>query len=163
MTRSRYPLLRFPPRFPRCRPVAQHALQQQAGSPRCHRKLSPWCLPATRGIPVKVRQVDARRVRIQPVRGEAQPVEGLPPPSAPCLTDAEHRRHQARVDVFTARGLVVTDARKLADALLDRDRGGLRATGSCVECQCVELKDCPTTPRPALQIHPCWYMRRCTS
>ena len=119
-----------------------------------------------RGIPVTVRQVDARRVRNRQVRTlvrtEARPVEDPAPRSQPGLTDAEQHRHQARIDVFTTRGLAATDARKLADSLVERDRDGLRATGSCAECQCVELKACPTTPRPTLEIHQCWYMRRCT-
>ena len=119
-----------------------------------------------RGIPVRVRQVDARQVRTPQVRTlvrtEGHPVEEQAPRSQPGLTNAEQHRHQARVDAFTTRGLAATDARKLADSLVERDRDGLRATGSCAECQCVELKACPTTPRPTLEIHQCWYMRRCT-
>ena len=120
-----------------------------------------------RGIPVKVRQVDARQMRTQlvrtPVRSEAKPVEGPAPPSHPCLTDAEQHRHQARVDVFTARGLGAHTAQVLADALVDRDRDGQRATGSCAECQCPQLNICPTSPRPPIEIHQCWYMRRDTA
>jgi hypothetical protein len=128
-----------------------------------------------RGIPVIVRQVRATSVRAT-VRTDSPPA--APSVSKPALhpevtesqaqfslidlTDVEQRRMAARVDAFMAQGIRAHDARKLADALVARDRDGLRATGSCAECQCVELGICPTVPRPVAEIHQCWYMRRCT-
>ena len=81
---------------------------------------------------------------------------------APGLTLGELRRHHARVVAFAARGLDAQVAGRVADALVGRDRGGLRATGSCAECACVPLRICPTAPRPAIEIHECWSRRQCT-
>lgn len=91
--------------------------------------------------------------------------------SAPCTemqwpdahrTEGEQRRHQARVAAFIKRGIDARTAGNLADALVARDRDGLRGIGSCAECQCAELKNCPTTPRPVAEVHLCWYRRQCT-
>lgn len=94
---------------------------------------------------------------------------------APCADDApalhphalgrtadETRRHQARVEAFTTRGTDAATAGEVADALVARDRQGLRATGSCAECHCFLSRTCPTSPRPVTEIHECWYRRQCT-
>lgn len=85
------------------------------------------------------------------------------PPEVPAdgLTVGERQLHQLRVDAFKLRGIPAFDAGMVADALVQRDRDNLRAVGSCAECQCVEHRSCPTTPRPETEIHECWYMRRC--
>lgn len=82
--------------------------------------------------------------------------------AAACLNEGERRRHQSRVAAFTARGIDALMAWQVADALVARDRDGLRATGSCAECQCPALNSCPTVPRPAAEIHECWHRRQCT-
>ena len=74
----------------------------------------------------------------------------------------EQQRRYARIQAFTSRGIDALTANALADALVTRDRAGMPATGSCAECQCVSLNCCPTTPRPAIEIHECWYRRQCT-
>lgn len=81
---------------------------------------------------------------------------------ASAQTDGERRRHSARIDAFRLRGMDARAASALADALVVRDRDGLRAVGSCAECQNVELQQCPATPRPAIEVHECWFMRQCT-
>lgn len=94
---------------------------------------------------------------------------------APCTSDApaakrttpahmegERRRHQARVEAFMLRGMNASTARQVADTLMERDSAGLRAVGSCAECQCVQLRTCPTKPRPVIEIHECWFRRQCT-
>ena len=78
------------------------------------------------------------------------------------MKEGERRRHQSRVSAFTARGIDALTAWQVADALVVRDSHGLRASGSCAECQCVQLRICPTTPRPVIEIHECWYRRQCT-
>lgn len=82
--------------------------------------------------------------------------------ATPAPIEGERTRHQARVEAFLLRGMNVSVARQVADALVARDSSGLRAVGSCAECQCVELRSCPTTPRPVTEIHACWYRRQCT-
>jgi hypothetical protein len=76
------------------------------------------------------------------------------------LTVSEQHRHQVRIEAFRARGLDDLTASQVADALVGRDRAGLRATGSCAECQCIQLRTCPTSPRPVIEIHECWYRRK---
>ena len=77
-------------------------------------------------------------------------------------TEGEQRRHQARMEAFTGHGIDAHTARRVADALVLRDRAGLPAMGSCAECQCVSLNCCPTAPRQAIDIHECWYRRQWT-
>jgi hypothetical protein len=81
---------------------------------------------------------------------------------AACRTADQKRRHQARVEAFTGRSMDASTARQVANALVARDSDGLRAFGSCAECQCVELRICPTRPKPVTEIHQCWFRRQCT-
>lgn len=81
---------------------------------------------------------------------------------ATALTEGERSRHRARFVAFTRQGMDATEAHSVANALVARDRSKQRAAGSCAECQCLALKTCPTKPRPAAEIHECWYRRQCT-
>jgi hypothetical protein len=56
------------------------------------------------------------------------------------------------------RGLSGSDARRIAAALIDRDRGMNRATGSCIECQNFVRRECPIV-KPIQEIHQCWSRR----
>jgi hypothetical protein len=76
--------------------------------------------------------------------------------------EGRSRLHRARLGAFILNGMTVTEARALADALIERDRHAMPAMGSCAECQCIALKSCPTSPRPAAEVHVCWYRRQCT-
>lgn len=82
--------------------------------------------------------------------------------TTPAHIEGDRRRHLARVDAFMLRGMSASTARQVADALMERDSTGLRAVGSCAECQCVDLESCPATPRPVIEIHECWCRRQCT-
>lgn len=82
--------------------------------------------------------------------------------SAPAPDDGERRLHRARVGAFIAEGLDALTACELADKLVARDRGSLRAVGSCAECQNLALRQCPVIPRPVIEIHECWYRRQGT-
>ena len=82
--------------------------------------------------------------------------------SGPAPNDGEHRRHRDRIGAFIAGGLDALTACELADKLVARDRAGLRASGSCAECQNLALRECPVAPRPVIEIHGCWYRRQCT-
>ena len=84
------------------------------------------------------------------------------PTTAMSLTTGEHSRHRARFAAFTQQGMNATQAHAVADALVNRDRRGERAVGSCAECQCLPLNTCPSTPQPPVEIHECWYRRQCT-
>ena len=77
-------------------------------------------------------------------------------------TADEHRRHQTRIDAFVARGMNVGSAAEVADALVQADRDGRPAMGSCAQCQNLQRGLCPVTPRPPVDIHECWFRRRDT-
>lgn len=106
--------------------------------------------------------------------GEASSLESVTTPVDPAccsasgpatetpLTTGEHSRHRARFAAFMRQGMNDIQAQAVADALVVRDRRGERAVGSCAECQCLQLNTCPSTPRPAVEIHECWYRRQCT-
>ena len=78
------------------------------------------------------------------------------------LSEAELDRMDGRIAAFLRRGLGVDEARHVARALVDRDRGSVHALGSCIECQAFERQDCPVVPQPAIEIHQCWYRRAAT-
>lgn len=84
----------------------------------------------------------------------------LQPPAD--VSEGEQRRHRARVAAFLALGHDTTTASAVADALVARDRAGRPAEGSCAECQNLARRQCPATPRPAIEIHECWARRQGT-
>lgn len=86
------------------------------------------------------------------VRAQARAREGC--------TDAEQRLHRARVEAFVGRGITIDIATEVADALLLADREGRPAVGSCAQCQNLLRGTCPVTPKPAVEIHECWYRRQ---
>jgi hypothetical protein len=75
------------------------------------------------------------------------------------LSEAERARLHGRIAAFIRRGLGADEARNVANALVVRDRGNVQAVGSCIECQAFERLECPAVPRPAIEIHQCWYRR----
>lgn len=137
---------------------------------------SIWELPSLDSAEPRVEVIRAhRRAPSAHSARPAKPTKGMLPShqaeqsrdqrsDKPCaeLTDAEHQRLEARIDVFTQRGLDLDSARKLADELVERDRSDKRATGSCIECQALAHRDCPAVPRPPVEIHQCWYLRKDT-
>ena len=78
------------------------------------------------------------------------------------LSEAERDRMSGRIAAFVTRGLGADEARAVAVALVVRDRGNDPALGSCIECQAFERQECPVTPRPATDVHQCWYRRAAT-
>jgi hypothetical protein len=94
--------------------------------------------------------------------GDENPTKPHPRRDEIDRTGHEQRRHQAQVAAFKGQGIDVQTAKSVADAPVTLDRAGMLATGSSVECQCVSLNCCPTTPRPAIEIHECWLRRHCT-
>lgn len=75
------------------------------------------------------------------------------------LSEAELARLDGRITAFVSRGLGADEARSVAVGLVTRDRGNVPAVGSCIECQALERHECPVVPRPAAEIHQCWYRR----
>jgi hypothetical protein len=73
------------------------------------------------------------------------------------LAEAELGRLNGHVEAFISSG--AAEARAIAVTLVVRDRGNVHALGSCIECQALERRECPATPRPAVEIHVCWYRR----
>lgn len=110
------------------------------------------------------------RILAPPGRADQSLPGGLPLPTPTASTTAstttgnegEQRRHRARVLAFMALGNDATTAQAVADALVGRDRAGLRALGSCAECQNLARRQCPATPRPVTEIHECWTRRQST-
>jgi len=94
--------------------------------------------------------------------GDENPTKPHPRRDEIDWTEHAQRRHQAQAAAFKGQCIDAQTAKSVADALVTRDRAGMLATGSCVECQCVSLNCCPTTPRPAIEIHECWFRRQCT-
>ena len=138
---------------------------------------SVWELPDPNNAGSQVEGIRAHRTTSGTRRRPrpARPAEGVPPsypversgdqrngPACATLTDAECTRLEARIDVFTQRGLDLNGARELAAELVERDRSDKRATGSCIECQAFVRRDCPVVPRPPAEIHQCWYLRKDT-
>lgn len=75
----------------------------------------------------------------------------------PSLSPGELSRLEGRTATLAQRGMDSVRARKLAMRLtLERDRTGLHATGSCIECQV--RAECPSV-RPWEEIHQCWQRR----
>lgn len=77
---------------------------------------------------------------------------------APLLDDNERRRVERRIELFVQRGLGQYEARQVAVALIQRDRGSGQAVGSCIECQNYVRQQCSEPQLPVL-IHECWSRR----
>lgn len=167
---TRFPPDRRLPGAPATRPVnSTGAHVQAAAAPvsACLEMSAATVIGAAVGALLDDAAGQGAAVRSTPVRtrvrsGTAATVaDASSPGQAPesAVSNAERNRHQARAEAFSSRGMAASDARKLVDALIQRDRSGAPATGSCIECQCVALQECPVAPRPAGEIHQCWYMR----
>ena len=74
-------------------------------------------------------------------------------------TPAELARQVGRIEVFQRRGIQPAEAHEIALRLLLADREGRHGLGSCVQCQAWRLGDCHLEPKPALDMHVCWFRR----
>jgi hypothetical protein len=127
--------------------------QPEGTSDLSSKPLIPSLLQELSPKPQRSARVRARAERLGSSGHEA----ATPSLDVPPLSPGELDRLEGRTGTLVLRGLDPSAARQLAIRLVvERDRVGLHATGSCIECQVRD--ECPDT-QPWEEVHQCWRRR----